>query len=436
MSIQALPGFRDFYPDQLAIRSHVFAAMRRVALRYGFEEYDGPPLESLELYTRKSGDEIVGQLYHFRDKGDREVALRPEMTPTLARMVAPKASSMKKPIRWFSIPQLFRYERQQRGRLREHFQLNCDLIGEPGPLADAEIIALAIDVIRELGLGPDDVRVRVSDRRMMQALLLHLGVPSEHLGVAYQAIDKIGRREFASYQAKLGQRVGSVEALDFVARHRGVKTVAGLAELLAPFPAVLEAATPLCATLEALDQMGLGGFVDLDLTVVRGLAYYTGTVFELFDAHGTLRAICGGGRYDNLLDALGGVDFAALGFGMGDVVLTELLKDRGLLPPPLPSAEVFLAAVTPEDRPFVLGLAHELRDGGFRVEYGLVDQALSKQFKLADARGVKAVVVVGPDDRARGEVVVKDLAAGSQCSVPRADVAPALRALGAGSQQR
>ena len=320
--------------------------------------------------------------------------------------------------------------------MREHFQLNCDLIGEPGPLADAEIIALAIDVMRELGLGPDDVRVRVSDRRMMRALLQSLGVSSEHLGVAYQAIDKIGRREFSSYQARLGQLVGSVEALDFVTRHRGVKTFSGLASLLTPFPAVLEAATPLAATLEALDQMGLGGFVDLDLTVVRGLAYYTGTVFELFDAQGTLRAICGGGRYDNLLEALGGVDFAALGFGMGDVVLTELLKDRGLLPPPLPSAEVFLAAVTPEDRPFVLGLAHELRDGGFRVEYGLVDQALSKQFKLADARGVKAVVVVGPDDRARGEVVVKDLTSGSQRSVPRADVAPALRALGAGSQQR
>ncbi len=436
MSIQALPGFRDFYPDQLATRSHVFGAMRRVAHRYGFEEYDGPPLEPLELYTRKSGDEIVGQLYHFRDKGDREVALRPEMTPTLARMVAPKAASMKKPIRWFSIPQLFRYERQQRGRLREHFQLNCDLIGEPGPLADAEIIALAIDVMRELGLGPADVRVRVSDRRMMQALLLGLGVPFEHLGVAYQAIDKIGRRESASYQDKLGHLAGSVEALDFVKRHRGVKTFADLAALLAPFPAVLEAATPLRTTLEALDHMGLGGFVDLDLTVVRGLAYYTGTVFELFDAQGTFRAICGGGRYDNLLDALGGVDFAALGFGMGDVVLTELLKDRGLLPPPLPSADVFLAAVTPDDRPFVLGLAHELRDGGFRVEYGLVDQALGKQFKLADTRGVKAVVVVGPDDRARGEVVVKDLAAGSQRSVPRADVAPALRALGASRQQR
>ena len=410
--------------------------MRRVARRYGFEEYDGPPLESLELYTQKSGEEIVGQLYHFRDKGDREVALRPEMTPTLARMVAPKASSMKKPIRWYSIPQLFRYERQQRGRLREHFQLNCDLIGEPGPLADAEIIALAIDVMRELGLGPGDVRVRLSDRRVLEALLLALGVPADHLGVAYQAIDKIGRREFASQRDALSQVAGSVEAIDFIERHRGIRTFADLVSMLAPLPSVIDAAAPLRATLEALDQMGLGGFVDLDLTIVRGLAYYTGTVFELFDAQGTFRAICGGGRYDQLLAALGGVDLPALGFGMGDVVLTELLRDRGLLPEALPRAEVFLAAVTPEDRPFLLGLAHELRDGGFQVEYGLVDQALGKQFKLADARRARAVVVVGPDDRARGEVVVKDLAGGAQRSVPRADVAQALRALGAGVQER
>ena len=362
------------------------------------------------------------------------MALRPEMTPTLARMVAPKASSMKKPIRWFSIPQLFRYERQQRGRLREHFQLNCDLIGEPGPAADAEIIALAIDVMRDLGLGPADIRVRVFDRRVLQALLQSLGVPAEHLGVAYQAIDKIGRREFASHKQKLAQVAASVAALDFVERHRGVTRWAEMEALLAPYPAVLEAAAPLRATLTALEAMGLGDFVDLDLTIVRGLAYYTGTVFELFDAQGTFRAICGGGRYDNLLAALGGVDLPALGFGMGDVVLTELLRDRGLLPAPGPSAEVFLAAVTPEDRPFVLGLAHELRDSGFRVEYALVDQTVAKQFKLADARRVKVVIVVGPDDRARGEVVVKDLTAGAQRAVPRAGVVPALRALGAGPQ--
>src|SRR5690348_10508821 len=189
----ALPGFRDFYPEDLALRAHIFSVWRQVATRYGFEEYDGPPLESLELYTAKSGDEIVGQLYNFTDKGDRPVALRPEMTPTLARMVAARANGLKKPIRWFSLPQLFRYERQQRGRLREHFQLNCDLIGEPGPLGDAEIIALAVDVMRAFGLGPRDVRVRLSDRRALRALLLGAGVSEAQLSAAFQAVDKIER---------------------------------------------------------------------------------------------------------------------------------------------------------------------------------------------------------------------------------------------------
>jgi histidyl-tRNA synthetase len=193
MQPKALPGFRDFYPADLALRAHVFGTWRAVAARYGFEEYDGPPLEPLELYTAKSGDEIVGQLYAFTDKGKRDVALRPEMTPTLARMVAARANGLKKPIRWFSIPQLFRYERQQRGRLREHFQLNADLIGEPGPLGDAEIIALAVDSVRAFGLGPTDFRVRLSDRRLLTGLLHALGLDHARTAVVYQVLDKLGR---------------------------------------------------------------------------------------------------------------------------------------------------------------------------------------------------------------------------------------------------
>src|SRR3954466_1822674 len=189
MTAKGLPGFRDFPPEDFALRAHIFAVWRDVAGRYGFEEYDGPPLEPLDLYTAKSGEEIVGQLYSFTDKGDRQVALRPEMTPTLARMVAAKAGELRKPIRWYSIPQLFRYERQQRGRLREHFQLNCDLIGEAGHLADAEIIALAIDIMRGFGLGPKDVRVRLSDRRVLTAVLEARGVPNAATGKAFEFID-------------------------------------------------------------------------------------------------------------------------------------------------------------------------------------------------------------------------------------------------------
>jgi histidyl-tRNA synthetase len=427
MQTKALPGFREFYPADLALRSHIFRTWRTVAARYGFQEYDGPPLEPLELYTAKSGDEIVGQLYHFVDKGEREVALRPEMTPTLARMVAARANGLKKPIRWFAIPQLFRYERQQRGRLREHFQLNCDLIGEPGPLGDAEIIALALDVMRAFGLGPDDVRVRLSDRRVLSALLRGAGVSDSQLPVAYQVVDKIERSERDALVAQLrdaGVPDAAVEPVFEVAALRGLPAVNAA---LARVPGGEDVGQPLGQVVQALGAMGLGAFVEVDLTIVRGLAYYTGIVFELFDTRRTLRAICGGGRYDGLLQALGGVDLPALGFGMGDVVLAELLRERGLVPKDDSSIDVFLAAITEEDLPHVLALGHQLRDAGLRAEYALSVQAVGRQLKLADARNARFAVVVGPDDRARGEVMVKDLAGKGQEAVPTDQLVERLR---------
>jgi histidyl-tRNA synthetase len=422
MQPQALPGFRDFYPSDVALRDYVFRTWRQVASRYGFEEYDGPPLEPLELYTAKSGEEIVGQLYSFTDRGGRQVSLRPEMTPTLARMVAARANGLRKPIRWFSIPQLFRYERQQRGRLREHFQLNCDLIGEPGHLADAEIIALAIDVVRAFGLGPEDVRVRLSDRRLLTAILKGLGVSEPQVPAVWQVFDKLRRTPEEVSAARLSDaRIpgATVERLLALARTR---TWSDLPDLGADLHPAVTAGEPLRRTLESLEAMGYADYLDLDLGIVRGLAYYTGTVFELFDARGELRAICGGGRYDNLLGSLGGVDLPALGFGMGDVVLGELLRERGLVPEPGSSIDVFLAAITPDDLPHVLGLARELRDAGLRVEYALAPQAVGKQLKLADARSARLAVVVGPDDRARGEVMVKDLREKIQESVARGAV--------------
>jgi histidyl-tRNA synthetase len=419
MKTKALPGFRDFYPSDLALRSHIFATWRAVATRYGFEEYDGPPLEPLDLYTSKSGEEIVGQLYNFTDKGDRAVSLRPEMTPTLARMVAARAGELRKPIRWFSIPQLFRYERQQRGRLREHFQLNCDLIGEAGPLADAEIIALAIDCMRAFGLGPRDVRVRLSDRRVLTAILRGRRFRPENFAQAFDFIDKHERLSQGQIESYKVERVevftpATVDDLIDIARIRGWEQ---LQKELERSPESVKAAEPLREVHQALSGMGLGDFVEVDLTIVRGLAYYTGVVFELFDAGRTLRAICGGGRYDNLLRELGGVDLPALGFGMGDVVLGELLKEKGLTPAEASGIDVFLAFITKDDLPDVLALAHRLRDSGYRVEYPLGPQAVGKQLKLADARGSRFAVVVGPDERSRGEVVVRDLRAGTQEAV-------------------
>jgi histidyl-tRNA synthetase len=405
MSTQALPGFRDFYPDDFALRAYIFETWRKVATRYGFEEYDGPPLEPLELYTGKSGDEIVGQLYNFTDKGDRAVALRPEMTPSLARMVAARANGLKKPIRWFSIPQLFRYERQQRGRLREHFQLNCDLIGETSPLADAEIIALAVDVIRAFGLTAADVRVRLSDRRVLEALLGSAGVLAAQMHAVFAAVDKIERMTREETRRRLTTIGLPQPVADRVFQLLDLKSVSEIDALLRGSGD----GASLRGVVDALGAMGLGDFVEVDLTIVRGLAYYTGTVFELFDAGKTLRAICGGGRYDNLAGALGGVDLPAVGFGFGDVVLGELLKEKGRLPLTEGSIDIFIAAIQGDDVPHALRLAHQLRDAGYRVEYTLSGQAVGKQMKLADARNARLAIVIGPDDRARGEVMIKDL---------------------------
>jgi histidyl-tRNA synthetase len=409
MQGKALPGFRDFYPEDLSLRNHIFATWRSVAGRYGFEEYDGPPLESLELYTKKSGDEIVRQLYSFRDKGDREVALRPEMTPTLARMVAARAQALKKPIRWFSIPQLFRYERAQRGRLREHFQLNMDIIGEAGPLADAELIAAAIDILRALGFGPSDFKARLSDRRVIRTLLMGYGVPEQKLPNAFATLDHSGRDKVE--WESLAVEGGKIPWDAFHGLDRA-------SDVLASLPGGPDSLEPLRETVRTLNAMGLGDYVEVDLTIVRGLAYYTGIVFELFDAQRTLRAICGGGRYDGLLAAAGGPDLPALGFGMGDVVLGELLKERGAAPKASIELGAFLIAVGGEDLPTVLEVAHALRDRGIAVEFGLRHSGVRKQLELAAARGAARAVIVGPDERAQGLAVVRDLRTSTEAKVP------------------
>jgi len=415
MSQGALPGFRDFYPEQLATRNYLMSVWRDVARRYGFVEYDGPPLEPLDLYTKKSGDEIVGQLYSFTDKGDRQVALRPEMTPTLARMVAAKANAMRKPIRWFSVPQLFRYERQQKGRLREHFQLNVDIIGEGSVAADAELLAVAIDVMRALGLGPQDVRARVSDRRLLTALLSHVGVKKAELPAVFAAIDKAGREPRDATMEKVAKAVGSAEARRGVERLlKNSKDLTAIAKDFSKAPEMAEQITTMREYLGYLDALGVGKWVDFDLSIVRGLAYYTGKVFELFDAKGEFRAICGGGRYDDLLSTIGGVDLPALGFGMGDVVLTELLRAKNLLPSAELATEYWVAADDDALLPDVMAVAGRLRAKSRSVEYALKSQTLARQLKTASTAGVKNVVLLRRDDYATGNVTVKTLADGSE----------------------
>jgi histidyl-tRNA synthetase len=419
--MERLPGFRDFYPEPLPsrdagwsadARNHLFDTWRTVARRYGFREYDGPPLEPLELYTTKSGDEIVGQLYNFTDKGDRAVALRPEMTPTLARMVAASERHYKKPIKWFSVPQLFRYERQQKGRLREHFQLNCDIIGEADPAADAEILALLIDTLRALGLTSDDFVVRLSSRLAWQQFFAQRCPDAGKAYEFYQAIDKLEREAEAVSReklARLGFQLDEVRA--FITASR-------------PTP-------ELDLVLQNLTARGLGDFVKVDYNVIRGLAYYTGVVFEAFDAKGEFRAIAGGGRYDNLIDLVSGgkVKLPALGFGMGDVVLLELLKARGKLPVFDGRVDVFVLIEDEALRTESLALIQRLRDGGLAVEYALTPAKPDKQFKRAVELNVSVTAKLERDASGAFSVRLKRLATREERVCAVADAAAVLAAL-------
>jgi histidyl-tRNA synthetase len=409
MAQGALPGFRDFYPAEFAQRAYIARIWREVARRYAFVEYDGPPLEALDLYTKKSGDEIVGQLYNFTDKGGREVALRPEMTPSLARMVAARANALRKPVRWFSVPQLFRYERQQKGRLREHFQLNVDIIGENDVTADAELLGVAIDIMREFGLSPDDVRARVSDRRLLRALLHRLGMGDEQQPAVFAVIDKIERQPRDVSAEKLEAAGMSKESREELFTLMDGMTLDALRERYGDTPEIAARIADLERYYGYLEALGVAAWVQLDLSIVRGLAYYTGIVFELFDAQGEFRAICGGGRYDNLLTALGGVDLPALGFGMGDVVLGELLRSRGLAEVPIGEPDFWVAASENGDLRDVIFAATQLRRAGASVEYALRPQTISKQRKASFSAGATYFVTVAADFRETGGVLVDEV---------------------------
>jgi len=409
----SLPGFRDFYPPEYVVRAHIMNAWREASRRFGFDEYDGPPLEPLELYIEKSGEEIVRQLYNFEDKGGRTVALRPEMTPTFARMVGARAGGMRKPIRWFSIPQLFRYERTQRGRLREHFQWNVDIVGESSVAADAEVLAVAIEGLRILGLTERDIVARVNDRRLLERMLLRIGVNSDKLAAAYGVIDKIGREPEGTTRNRLRDEAGLDQAqIERVLEIFSYESFETLASAYASVPEIQPELERMREYFAHLDALGLSEYVRFDARIVRGLAYYTGVVFEIFDRAGELRAICGGGRYDDLLKTVSAVDLPALGFGMGDVVLGELLSDRGLLPDVAPSVDYFIIAVSEAESALQKRLARQLRAKGSRVVYSFSGGGVGKQFKEADARGAKYVVVLGPSEVAEGVAVVREMATG------------------------
>jgi histidyl-tRNA synthetase len=382
-------------------RNFIFGKWRETARRYGFAEYDGPPLETLELYTTKSGDEIVAQLYNFTDKGDRAIALRPEMTPTLARMVAQAERHYKKPMKWFSVPQLFRYERQQKGRLREHFQLNADIVGESDPGADSELIALLIDSLRAVGLTSEDFVIRLSSRNAWQQFYSAHAHDKEKAYEFFQVVDKMERETPEITEAKLGGF--------------GLST-----EQVKSFIAKADPTAELKSVLDNLSARGLQDFVRIDYSIIRGLAYYTGIVFEAFDIKGEFRAIAGGGRYDNLIKLISGgkIDLPALGFGMGDVVLTELLKARGLIPKVESRTDVFVLIEKEEFRPASLKMIQALREATLAVEYSLTPAKSDKQFKRALELNARFTIRIIQKTDGSTVATVKDLSTRAESELP------------------
>ena len=415
--IRNLPGFRDFYPADCAVRNHIFSVFRQTAHRFGFVEYDGPVLEPLDLFTEKSGEEIVGQLFNFEDKGGRAVALRPEMTPSLVRMVGAHANSLRRPIKWFSIGEQFRFERPQKGRLRSFYQFNADILGIEDCAADAEAMALLVEIFKSLGLRHEDFKVRLSDRDLWMFYLEGWGIKAEDRVGVLSIVDKLARRDredsLKALQAYLGER-----SEDFLSQVETLVSLRTLEALEAFFKkqgsevqgAVHERLVTWRVLLDKLDALGVGAFFHIDLTIVRGLAYYTGFVFEAFEASGQSRALAGGGRYNDLVKKMGGPDLPALGFAIGDVTLRDLLEEKKLLPEYVDGVDFYVISGGEAELAPSLKDVGQLRQSGLQVAYPLKSTSFNKQFKQADQAGARFALIYGEDEIARGVVTIRDLA--------------------------
>lgn len=435
-----LPGFRDFYPEECARRNLLFRAWARTATRFGFQEYDAPALEPLELFTEKSGPEIVSQLFNFVDKGDRAVSLRPELTPSLARLVGARANSLKRPVKWFNLGENYRYEKQQKGRLRCFYQFNADVLGEPGAGADAELIALCVSSLTALGLGAGDFVLRLSDRDLWIAFLAALGQEGDAALGILGVIDKRERLGPEATAAQLRPWFGDA-AEDFLGRVDELTAIRSLEELRsflacqAPTAELrerlenrLEAWGQLLARLEAF---GVMPFIRLDLGIVRGLAYYTGFVFEAFELDGdklTGRALAGGGRYDHLVGKLGYPEMPAVGFAIGDVTVSDLLEKKGLFPSIAPGPDVFVIIGGEAEAPAAWADVAALRQSGFAVEYPLKPVGFGKQFKQAGQSGARLALIYGAEENKRQAVKIKDLRSGGEATVPRSNISQTVEA--------
>jgi len=419
MKIPQVKGTRDFYPAQMAVRNWIIDGWKRVSLRNGFEEYDGPIFERLEMYQIKSGDEIAEQLFSFEDRGGRELAIRPEITPTLARMVNQRINSLPRPIKWFSVPRLCRAERPQKGRLREFFQWNIDIIGVDDPRADAEVIFATVDYLREIGLRPEDVKVKMSSRRLLAAVLMRIGIGEGDINKLYPLLDKRSKLPGETFKELLAEQVPDTQMAGKIGEFMGLEDVSEVGDMFGRDGEVGDAFDELAEVHRLLSEdMGVGDYCEFDPSIVRGLAYYTGVVFEVRAQGGELRAICGGGRYDNLLSDFGGPATPATGMGMGDCVLEVLLREKGLLDEQLPghTLDYFVACVAEVYRDAAFKLTMAVRSAGLSANFSYKAAKLGKQLKTASDQNAGKCVIIG-DEFKDDKLVVKDMGTGGQQSV-------------------
>ena len=416
---QGVRGTRDFYPEDMRLRNWLFDNFIAASLLHGFEEYDAPVLEHEDLYTRKQGEEITQQLYNFQDKGDRKVALRPEMTPSLARMVMARAGSLPMPIKWFSIPQCWRYERTQRGRGREHYQWNVDIWGTTELSADAELISVMVTFFEEIGLSSDEVVISISNRKVLEEVLGSLGVEGDLFAKTCIVVDKMDKLPPDVIEKQLSDLGHSSEVITKIQTVLGIKDMKNLKSSLDKSSSAI---SELNTLFELIEAYGMSEWVQFDASVVRGLAYYTGSVFEAHDREGKFRAICGGGRYDNLLSTLGGKDLPATGFGFGDMVIMELLAEKGLIPELISGVDDIVLPLNQDLRDIAVRVTASLRLSDRTVDLVLEDKKIKWAFKHAERVGAKRLVLLAPDEWSRKMIKVKDLETGEEKEVSLKDL--------------
>ena len=420
MNLSPPRGTRDFYPDDFRLRDWLFTHFREASQAFAFEEYDAPVVESEELYVRKAGEQIVDELYGFEDKGGRRLALRPEMTPSIARLVLARAGSLALPLKWFSIPQCWRYERIQRGRRREHFQWNVDIFGISGVAAEAELLCLVTTLFSRLGLTAEDVEIRLSSRKIIEAVLKAADVPDERFSEVCVLVDKLDKLPAAAVREDLEGLGLDASVVDTLLELTSAGSLEDAAALIGEESGGIGDLRRLLALAAGY---GIGDWVRFDAGLVRGLAYYTGVVFEAFDRASELRAICGGGRYDRLLSTFGGRDIPACGFGFGDAVIVELLSEKGLLPELPRRFDDVVFPFSAELRPAAMEVADRLRKAGRSVDLVLEERRMKWAFRHADSCGASRLVLVAPDEWERGLVKVRDLETGEEREVPAGEVA-------------